>query len=86
MKHTKKRMVPLHVPAELLEEIGVDEMDVLEMSVTGKKLVIEKADSEDYTCDGDCDNCPFADLDCDGDCERCPCNCICDESEDDEDD
>lgn len=86
MKHTENRMVLLSVPAELLDEIGLDEMDVIQMGVTDGKLVIEKADSEDYACDGDCDSCPFGDMDCDGDCASCPCSYICDESEVDEDD
>ena len=46
------------------------------------KIVIENIDDpKDIVCDGDCENCPIADMDCDGDCEDCPCSDNCDESE-----
>lgn len=82
MKQSEKNgMLLLPVPMELLEEIGLGELDVMQMSVAEGRLIIEKADSADYECDGDCENCPFAELDCDGDCAHCPCCRDCDESE-----
>ena len=86
MKDIANQMVLLSVPAELLEEIGLEEMDVLQMSTMNGKLIIEKADAEGYICDGDCEGCPFVGLDCDGNYERCPCRGRCDEGEGGEDD
>jgi len=79
---TLNPMVLLPVPAELITEIGLDPMDVIQMSVVGGKLIIEKAVDDDFECDGDCENCPFYEIDCNGDCESCPCFDECDESED----
>lgn len=33
--------------------------------------------TDDFACDGDCENCPVHETECDGDCENCPCykNC-----------
>lgn len=72
----------LPVPAELFLEAGMFEGDPMQMYADGHKIVIENIDDpKDIVCDGDCDNCPIADMDCDGDCEDCPCSDNCDESE-----
>ena len=46
-----------------------------------KQIPLTDNEDEDIVCDGDCENCPIADMDCDGDCEDCPCSDNCDESE-----
>mgnify|MGYP000903198268 FL=1 len=74
-------MVLLPVPLDLLDDIGLDPMDVIQMSAHDGKLIIEKVVDDDFKCDGDCENCPFHEVDCDGDCENCPCFDECDESE-----
>ena len=52
------------------------------MYADGHKIVIENIDDpKNIVCDGDCENCPIADMDCDGDCEDCLCSDNCDESE-----
>ena len=54
----------------------------MQMYTDGHKIVIENIDDpKDIVCDGDCENCPIADMDCDGNCEDCPCSDNCDESE-----
>ncbi len=73
MQQTEILMVLLSIPAELLEEIGLREMDVIQMGVSDGKLIIEKASREDYN------------YNCDGDCGRCPCSDTCEESEANED-
>ena len=77
-----KETVMIPVPAELLLEAGIYEGDPMQMYADGHKIVIENIDDpKDIVCDGDCENCPIADMDCDGDCEDCPCSDNCDESE-----
>lgn len=84
MGYTKGEMILFPIPCELLDEIGLGEMEVIQMSVANDKLIIEKAHTEGFVCDGDCNGCPLAELDCDGDCESCPCSSWCEESEDEE--
>lgn len=71
------------VPVELLEEAGIFEGDVMQMSVQKGKLVIEAADidKEEIVCDGDCENCPLLGMGCDDDCGNCPCKVFYTESE-----
>jgi hypothetical protein len=81
-KKIKTEIIMLPVPAELFLEAGMFEGDPLQMYADGHKIVIENIDDpKDIVCDGDCENCPIADMDCDGDCEDCPCSDNCDESE-----
>ncbi|HCA30204.1 MAG TPA: hypothetical protein DEP23_11875 [Ruminococcaceae bacterium] len=75
-------MVLLPVPLDLLDDIGLDPMDVIQMSAVDGKLVIEKVVDDDFKCDGNCENCPFFEIDCNGDCDNCPCFDECDERED----
>ena len=75
-------IIMLPVPAELFLEAGMFDGDPMQMYADGHKIVIENIDDpKDIVCDGDCENCPIADMDCDGDCEDCPCSDNCDESE-----
>ena len=95
-KKIKTEIIMLPVPAELFLEAGMFEGDPMQMYTDGHKIVIENIDDPkdivcdgdcencpiaDMDCDGDCENCPIADMDCDGDCEDCPCSDKCDESE-----
>lgn len=71
MGYVKNDMVLFPIPTDLLEEVGLDEMAVIQMSVANNKLIIEKADTDSFICDGDC--------------KDCPCSGSCDEGENDED-
>lgn len=74
----------LSIPLDMLEEAGISEESVIQMSAAGGKILIEAVthdDTEDFVCDGDCENCPFGDIDCEGDCKGCPCADFCEESE-----
>ena len=75
-------MVLLPVPLDLLDEISLDPMDVIQMSIVNGKLIIEKVVDDDFKCDGNCEKCPFFEIDCNGDCDNCPCFDECDERED----
>ena len=46
MSYATGEMILFPIPRELLEEIGLSEMDVIQMSVANDKLIIEKA----HTC------------------------------------
>lgn len=81
-KKIRNETVFIPVPEELLREAGINVNAPLHLYADGHKIVIENInDSEDFVCDGDCENCPIADMDCDGDCEDCPCSDNCEESE-----
>ncbi len=79
-KEIKQKFVLLSIPAEMLAKTGIFEGSALQISMDGKKLVIESAEeAEDFVCGGNCENCPLNKTDCDDDCANCPC---CDECED----
>lgn len=62
----------LSIPPDMLEEAGIDEESVIQMSVADGKILIEavdRDDTEDYVCDMDCENCPCAE-----DCEESEVN------------
>lgn len=81
-KEMKQKFVLLSIPADLLVETGIFEGGALQMSLDGKKLVIESAEEpEDFVCSGDCETCPLNKTDCDGDCENCPCFDECEDAE-----
>ena len=62
------------LPVEAMEASGIGEGDLLQISATKGKILIEAVtDVENVVCDGDCENCPINEKDCDGDCEKCPC-------------
>lgn len=81
-KKIRNETVLLPVPAELLLEAGIMVNAPLQLYADGNRIIIENIDdTEDFVCDGDCENCPIADIDCDGDCGTCTCNENCEESE-----
>ena len=55
----------ISMPISALAEVGIAPDDAFEISVDDKKIIIQKADPENYVCDGDCANCPFSELECD---------------------
>ena len=70
----------LSVPVEALEDAGISSGSLLEITAEENKLIIRAViDTEDFVCDGDCENCPVNSTDCDGDCENCPCKDHCEE-------
>lgn len=81
-KEIKQKFVLLSIPAEMLVETGIFEGGAIQMSMDGKKLVIESAEEpENLICKGDCENCPLNQTDCDGDCANCPCAEECEDAE-----
>lgn len=81
-KKMKQKFVLLSIPAEMLVETGIFEGCAIQMSMDGKKLVIESAEEpENLICTGDCGNCPLNQTDCDGDCANCPCAEECEDAE-----
>lgn len=81
-KKMKQKFVLLSIPAETLVETGIFEGSAIQMSMDGKKLVIESAEEpENLICTGDCENCPLNQTDCDGDCANCPCAEECEDAE-----
>lgn len=70
------------IPVDMLEEVGISEESIVQMSAGNGKIIINTAkDTEDFVCDGDCKHCPMSEIDCNGDCENCPCLNECYESE-----
>ena len=62
------------MPVEAMEESGISEGDLLQISAAKGAILIEAVtDKKDIVCSGDCENCPINETDCDGDCEKCPC-------------
>lgn len=62
-KKIKTEIIMLPVPAELFLEAGMFEGDPMQMYADGHKIVIENIDDpKDIVCDGDCENCPIADI------------------------
>lgn len=81
-KEIKQKFVLLSIPAEMLIETGIFEGSAFQMSMDGKKLVIESTEEpEDFVCGGDCESCPLNQTDCDGNCEECPCFAVCEDAE-----
>ena len=86
-KTTKTELVMLAVPAEMLLEAGIFEGDPMQMYVEGCRLIIENLDdTDDFVCDGECNDCPFNEIDCDSECNDCPCSYVCDDAEANEND
>ncbi len=82
MGYVNRDMVLVPIPTELLEELGLEPLDVIRMRAAEGKIILEKEAEDGFSCDGDCENCPLVELDCDGDCENCPCSGRCDEGGD----
>ena len=85
MQNTKMNSgeyVLFSIPVEMLEEAGIDEESIFQMSAGNGKIIINTVkNTEDFICDGDCKHCPMSEFDCEGNCENCPCYDGCDESE-----
>ncbi len=76
------KYVLFSIPIEVLEEAGIGEESVIQMSAGSGKIIISAVtDTDGFVCDGDCENCPVSETDCDGNCESCPCCDRCDERE-----
>lgn len=72
----------LSIPLEMLEEAGIDEESVIQMSASEGKIVIRAvADFGGFVCNGDCESCPVGETECDDQCKDCPCANYCGESE-----
>lgn len=80
-KKMKQKFVLLSVAADMLSEAGIDEGDILEIYADKGRVIIQAADTENFVCGGDCENCPMSEIDCDGECADCPCFEDCDEAE-----
>ena len=53
----------LSIPTELLEAVGIEDGDTIQMNAAEGRIVIEPVlddDSDDGDCDGYCEFCPFA--------------------------
>lgn len=58
-KPNKMKYVLLPVPAEVLEELDLDEYSAIQYSVSRGRLIIEPIDAErDMVCIGACCRCP----------------------------
>lgn len=83
MQNTKMNTgeyVLFSVPVEMLEEAGIGEESVIQMSTGNGKIIINTVtDTEDFICNGDCKQCPMSEVDCEENCEDCPCYDSCDE-------
>ena len=70
------------VPMDMLEEAGISPESIIQMSAASGKIIIDTVRGvDDFVCDGDCENCPIAEVDCDGNCVNCPCFNECEEAE-----
>jgi hypothetical protein len=67
-KTVKNEFGVLPVPTEVLCEAGITPYMVIQYSVVNGKLIVEPADTEDYSCDGDCEDCPLYDEETDECC------------------
>ncbi len=92
MQNTKMstgEYVLFSIPVDMLEEAGISEESVVQMSAGNGKIIINTVkDTEDFICDSDCEHCPMSETDCDisetdcdENCESCPCYGSCDERE-----
>ena len=80
-KKMKQKFVLLSVAADMLSEAGIDEGDILEIYADKNRVIIQAADTKNFVCSGNCENCPMSEIDCDGECADCPCFEDCDEAE-----
>lgn len=59
--------VMMPIPAELLEEVGIDPFTTIQMSISRGRIIIEPIDAPcNMICYGNCCRCPGADV-----CEDC---------------
>lgn len=82
MQDKKLNYVLLSVPVEALEDAGIKQGSLLEITAEENKITIRTVeDIGDYVCDGDCEHCPVSETDCDGNCAACPCKGKCEDAE-----
>lgn len=82
MKESKPLFVMIPVPLEAIEESGIAPGDLIQITASDGRITIEAVtDSEDFVCDGDCENCPVNMTECNDDCVRCPCHNTCEDCE-----
>ena len=53
----------ISMPIEVLADSGIGPYDAIEIYAEDDKVILKKAEPWDYTCDGDCESCPFAEAD-----------------------
>lgn len=63
-KKIVKGFILVPVPADLFMLSGMEPMSLLQYSASEGRIVIETMAGmeEDFACDGDCENCPHADI------------------------
>lgn len=63
MQNTKMstgEYVLFSIPVDMLEEAGIREESVVQMSAGNGKIIINTvSDTEDFICDSDCEHCPM---------------------------
>ena len=74
MQNTKMSYVLFSIPVEMLEEAGIGEESVVQISAGNGKIIIDTAEDTD-------EHCPVSETDCDGNCKSCPCCDSCEERE-----
>ena len=59
-----KGFILVPVPADLFILSGIEPMSLLQYSASEGRIVMETITDmeEDFACDGDCENCPHADI------------------------
>lgn len=59
----KERYVLISIPEEMLEEAGINEWTLIQISAEEGMLKIERVeDTSGYVCDEDCENCPLGEM------------------------
>lgn len=80
-KKIKPKFVLLTVSVDTLSEAGIHEDDILEIYADKGCVMIQAVHAENFVCDGECEDCPMAEIDCAGECAECPCIVYCEEGE-----
>lgn len=52
----------ISVSVDDLLEAGIDMTKIIETCVCGGQIIIRNAETNNYICDGDCENCPCYEL------------------------
>ena len=77
-KQVRNTFAMVSIPMELIDDAGISDGDIIEISQIGGKIIIEKANGgSGNICDGDCGNCPISREICDLQCESCACKNVC---------
>ena len=77
-KKVKDQFACFMMPTKALDVSGIEEGDLLEITATDGRIIVERVNKTDVECDGDCENCSLRKDECDGDCDSCPCFGNCD--------